>query len=46
VVLGDAVTGRVSPAMLAISVAGGLVGTIGAAVAARRPHLERAAAPE
>jgi uncharacterized membrane protein YdjX (TVP38/TMEM64 family) len=46
VVLGDAVTGRVSPAMLAISVAGGLVGTIGAAVAARRPQLERAAAPE
>jgi len=46
VVLGDAVTGRVSPAMLAISVAGGLVGTIGAVVAARRPHLEQAAAPE
>ena len=41
VVLGDAVTGRVSPALLAVSVTGGLVGTIGAVVAARRPHLER-----
>jgi uncharacterized membrane protein YdjX (TVP38/TMEM64 family) len=37
VILGDAVTGRVSPALLAVSVAGGLLGTIGAAVAARRP---------
>jgi uncharacterized membrane protein YdjX (TVP38/TMEM64 family) len=46
VVLGDAVTGRVSPAMLAISVAGALVGTIGAVVAARRPQVERAPQPE
>jgi uncharacterized membrane protein YdjX (TVP38/TMEM64 family) len=37
VVLGDAVTGRVSPALLAVSVTGGLVGTVGAGVAARRP---------
>jgi uncharacterized membrane protein YdjX (TVP38/TMEM64 family) len=37
VILGDAVTGRVSPALLAVSVAGGLVGTVGAVVAARRP---------
>jgi uncharacterized membrane protein YdjX (TVP38/TMEM64 family) len=46
VVLGDAVTGRVSPAMLAISVAGALVGTIGSVVAARRPKVERAPSPE
>ena len=46
VVLGDAVTGRVSPALLAVSVTGGLVGTVGAVVAARRPHLERASTPE
>ena len=45
VVLGDAVTGRVSPALLAVSVTGGLVGTVGAVVAARRPHLERARRP-
>ena len=37
VILGDAVTGRVSPALLAVSVTGGLVGTLGAVVAARRP---------
>ncbi|MBL8927862.1 MAG: TVP38/TMEM64 family protein [Pseudonocardia sp.] len=42
VVLGDAVTGRVSPALLAVSVTGGLVGTVGAVVVARRPHLDRA----
>jgi uncharacterized membrane protein YdjX (TVP38/TMEM64 family) len=42
VVLGDAVTGRVSPAMLAVSVTGGLIGLVGAAVAARRPADERA----
>jgi uncharacterized membrane protein YdjX (TVP38/TMEM64 family) len=46
VVLGDAVTGRVSPALLAVSVTGGLVGTLGAAVAARRPAPEPAAEPE
>ena len=46
VVLGDAVTGRVSPAMLAVSVTGGLVGLIGAAVAARRPADEGASLPE
>jgi len=46
VVLGDAVTGRVSPALLAVSVTGGLVGTIGAVVAARRPAHERAPTPE
>lgn len=40
VVLGDAVTGDVPPALLAVSVAGGLVGTVGAAVAARRPAEE------
>jgi uncharacterized membrane protein YdjX (TVP38/TMEM64 family) len=45
VVLGDAVTGRVSPAMLAVSVTGALVGTIGAVVAARRPAEERAPSP-
>ena len=37
VILGDAVTGRVSPALLAVSVTGGLVGLVGALVAARRP---------
>ena len=52
VVLGDAVTGRVSPALLAVSVTGGLVGTVGAVVAARRPKLQppvepmRASSPE
>lgn len=46
VVLGDAVTGRVSPAMLAVSVTGGLVGLIGAAVAARRPAEDEAPVPE
>jgi uncharacterized membrane protein YdjX (TVP38/TMEM64 family) len=45
VVLGDAVTGRVSPALLAVSVTGGLVGTIGAVVAARRPKLEPPSQP-
>jgi uncharacterized membrane protein YdjX (TVP38/TMEM64 family) len=40
VVLGDAVTGRVSPALLAVSGTGALVGTVGAAVAARRPSAE------
>lgn len=37
VILGDAVTGRVSPALLAVSVTGGVLGTVGAVVAARRP---------
>ena len=46
VVLGDAVTGRVSPGLLAVSVVGGLVGTVGAVVAARRPHLERTPSPK
>ena len=46
VVLGDAVTGRVAPALLAVSVTGGLVGTVGAVVAARRPHLDRAPSPD
>jgi uncharacterized membrane protein YdjX (TVP38/TMEM64 family) len=46
VVLGDAVTGRVSPALLAVSVTGGLVGTVGAALAARRPAEDRAPAAE
>ena len=46
VILGDAVTGRVPPALLAVSVTGGLVGTIGALVAARRPAGERAAPVE
>ena len=46
VVLGDAVTGRVSPALLAVSVTGGLVGLVGAAVAARPVAAERAAQPE
>jgi uncharacterized membrane protein YdjX (TVP38/TMEM64 family) len=45
VVLGDAVTGRVTPALLAVSVTGGLVGTFGAVVAARRPHMQRAPSP-
>jgi uncharacterized membrane protein YdjX (TVP38/TMEM64 family) len=45
VILGDAVTGRVSPALLAVSVTGGLVGTIGAVIAARRPAEERAPSP-
>jgi uncharacterized membrane protein YdjX (TVP38/TMEM64 family) len=45
VILGDAVTGRVSPALLAVSVTGGVLGTIGAVVAARRPADERADAP-
>jgi uncharacterized membrane protein YdjX (TVP38/TMEM64 family) len=43
VVLGDAVTGRVSPALLAVSVTGGLLGVVGAAVAARRPAEDRTA---
>jgi uncharacterized membrane protein YdjX (TVP38/TMEM64 family) len=46
VILGDAVTGRVSPALLAVSVTGGLVGTIGSVVAARRPAEERAGSPD
>ena len=46
VVLGDAVTGRVSPALLAVSVIGGLAGTVGAAVAARRPAEGRASSPD
>jgi uncharacterized membrane protein YdjX (TVP38/TMEM64 family) len=46
VILGDAVTGRVSPALFAVSVAGGLLGTIGAAVAARRPAETTAPSPE
>ena len=46
VVLGDAVTGRVSPALLAVSVTGGLVGTVGAVVAARRPQWERTPSPD
>jgi uncharacterized membrane protein YdjX (TVP38/TMEM64 family) len=46
VVLGDAVTGRVSPGLLAVSVTGGLIGTVGAAVAARRPAEEPAAPSE
>ena len=46
VILGDAVTGRVSPALLAVSVAGGLLGTVGALVAARRPAQDRSPAPE
>jgi uncharacterized membrane protein YdjX (TVP38/TMEM64 family) len=37
VILGDAVTGRVSPALLAVSLTGGLVGIVGALAAARRP---------
>lgn len=37
VILGDAVTGRVSPALLAVSATGGLLGLVGALVAARRP---------
>jgi uncharacterized membrane protein YdjX (TVP38/TMEM64 family) len=45
VVLGDAVTGRVSPAMLAVSVTGGLVGLMGVAVAARRPSEDGDATP-
>jgi uncharacterized membrane protein YdjX (TVP38/TMEM64 family) len=45
VILGDAVTGRVSPALFAVSLTGGLVGCVGALVAARRPVDERAAAP-
>ena len=46
VILGDAVTGRVSPGLLAVSVTGGLVGTVGAVLAARRPVEERAASTE
>jgi uncharacterized membrane protein YdjX (TVP38/TMEM64 family) len=42
VILGDAVTGRVSPALFAVSLAGGLLGCLGAVVAARRPVEERA----
>lgn len=45
VVLGDAVTGRVPPALLAVSVTGGLVGLVGAVVAARRPADDAAATP-
>jgi uncharacterized membrane protein YdjX (TVP38/TMEM64 family) len=45
VILGDAVTGRVPPALLAVSVTGGLVGTVGALVAGRRPGEERAVTP-
>ncbi len=45
VVLGDAVTGRVHPALLAVSVIGGLAGTIGTVVVARRPHQERTPRP-
>ena len=37
VVLGDAVTGRVSPALLAVSLTGGLVGTLGAVVGGATP---------
>jgi uncharacterized membrane protein YdjX (TVP38/TMEM64 family) len=46
VILGDAVTGRVPPALLAVSLTGGLVGTIGALVAARRPAGTTAPSPE
>jgi uncharacterized membrane protein YdjX (TVP38/TMEM64 family) len=46
VILGDAVTGRVSPALLAVSLTGGLVGLVGAAVAARRPAQEPTASSE
>jgi uncharacterized membrane protein YdjX (TVP38/TMEM64 family) len=45
VVLGDAVTGRVSPGMLAISATGLALGVVGSAVAARRPVGERAPTP-
>jgi uncharacterized membrane protein YdjX (TVP38/TMEM64 family) len=45
VVLGDAVTGDVPPALLAVSVTGGLLGTVGALVAARRPAEDRAVTP-
>lgn len=37
VILGDAVTGDVPPALVAVSLIGGTVGTVGAVVAARRP---------
>jgi uncharacterized membrane protein YdjX (TVP38/TMEM64 family) len=37
VVLGDAVTGRPSPALIVVSVLCGLVGAVGIVVAARRP---------
>jgi hypothetical protein len=40
------VTGRVSPALLAVSVTGGLLGTVGAVVAARRPAETPAPSPE
>ena len=46
VVLGDAVTGDVPPGLLAVSVTGGLVGTIGAVVAARRPRPAGTGEPE
>lgn len=46
VILGDAVTGRVPPALLAVSLTGGLVGTVGALVAARRPAETTAASPD
>lgn len=46
VVLGDAITGRVPPALLAVSVTGGVVGLVGATVAARRPTDERTASLE
>ena len=46
VILGDAVTGRVPPALLAVSLTGGLAGTIGALVAARRPTEPTAPSPE
>lgn len=45
VILGDAVTGRVSPALLAVSVTGGLLGLVGALVAARRPAEDGAPLP-
>jgi hypothetical protein len=44
-VLGDAVTGDVPPTLLAVSVTGGLLGTVGALVAARRPAEDRAVTP-
>jgi uncharacterized membrane protein YdjX (TVP38/TMEM64 family) len=46
VILGDAVTGRVSPALFAVSLTGGLLGCVGAVVAARRPAEERAQSRE
>lgn len=46
VILGDAVTGQVSPALLAVSAACALVGLAGVLVAARRPIPDEPSTPD